>query len=161
MEKLLHADGPYPEHRDQLMLYGQFVGAWDIDNTYFLPDGEEQRARREWHFGWVLGGRGVQDVLFARGAPAHRYGSSLRCYFPEEDSWRIAWMGPAAGQHAWLTGRPSPEGILQEGGDEDGLIRWTFTDITPDSFTWQGFASADDGASWRLVQRMYASRVSG
>lgn len=106
----------------------------------------------------MLGGRGVQDVLFEPGAPAHRYGTSLRCHDPAEDVWHVAWMAPAWGQFARLVGRRSPDGIVQEGTESGVQIRWTFTEIEPDSFHWQGFESGDGGTTWRLAQRMRARR---
>jgi hypothetical protein len=36
--KLLAASGLFAEHRDRLLLYGQFVGAWDVDVTWDQPD---------------------------------------------------------------------------------------------------------------------------
>jgi len=59
----LHADGPHPDHAAELSLFGQFVGSWAIDNTYFHESGQE-RHEAEWRFGWSLDGRAVQDVLF-------------------------------------------------------------------------------------------------
>mgnify|MGYP001564200318 CR=1 FL=1 len=72
--------GIQPEHAEKLMLYGQFVGSWDVHSRKFKPDGRRTERRGEWHFAWVLGGRGVQDVLFETGVPPHQYGTTLRCY---------------------------------------------------------------------------------
>jgi hypothetical protein len=35
----LGADGPHPALAEQLYLFGQFVGSWDVDITYHRPDG--------------------------------------------------------------------------------------------------------------------------
>jgi len=35
----LEADGPAPELREELMLFGQFVGDWEIDAQHLRPDG--------------------------------------------------------------------------------------------------------------------------
>lgn len=37
-------------------------------------------------------------------------------------------------------------------------LRWRFTDIGPDSFTWQGQASHDGGRTWVLEEQMRATR---
>jgi hypothetical protein len=36
---LLAADGPAEGVADRLMLFGHFVGAWDVESTSFQPDG--------------------------------------------------------------------------------------------------------------------------
>src|SRR5262249_47666711 len=58
----LDAGGPHPEHLEARMLYGQFVGDWVLDVTYHRTDGTSQTFAGEWHFGWILDGRAVQDV---------------------------------------------------------------------------------------------------
>ncbi len=61
----LGADGPGPEMREKLMLFGQFVGDWDIvEARYPQPDGTEIKRRGEIHSGWILDGRAIQDVVF-------------------------------------------------------------------------------------------------
>ena len=61
--KGLGADGPDPNMREKLMLFGQFVGDWDIvEARYPQPDGTEIKRKGEIHFGWILDGRAIQDV---------------------------------------------------------------------------------------------------
>lgn len=156
----MFADGPFAEYADKLMLYGRLIGAWNVVSTVFHPDGAQSSANREWHFAWALGGRAVQDVLFARGAPADRRGTTIRCYDPAIDAWRVVWMAPAAGEYVQLIGRADGDRIVQEGEWLDGrqLERWTFSDITPASFLWRGEMSADGGRTYRLEQEMRAVR---
>ena len=161
--ELLAADGPAPSHADKLMLYGQFVGSWDIHSTNFNADGTRTERQGEWHFAWVLGGRGVQDVLFASGAPAHKYGTTLRCYDETHDVWRVSWMAPGGGEFANLIGCHIGDCIVQEGAGPDPrrVERWTFSDITPTAFTWRGEVSFDQGKTWSLEQEMRAVRRTG
>ena len=58
----LQARGPHPDEAPHLMLFGQFVGAWDVDVTNIAPDGTIQELKGEWHFGWALEGRAIMDV---------------------------------------------------------------------------------------------------
>ncbi len=37
--ELLTAHEPFAEYADKLMLYGQFVGSWDVHSTNFHADG--------------------------------------------------------------------------------------------------------------------------
>lgn len=49
--KDLVADGPDPQLKEKLMLFGQFVGDWDIlEARYPQPDGTEIKRRGEIHF---------------------------------------------------------------------------------------------------------------
>jgi hypothetical protein len=157
---LLRAAGPNPEYVDRLMLYGRLVGAWDIEATYFEKDGTKRKVAGEWHFDWVLGGMGVQDILFAAGATPERRGTSLRCYDPALDSWHITWMQPSGGEFVNLLGRPVGENIVQDeivcSGNRQA--RWTFSDVTADSFLWRGEVSTDGGTSWFLEQEMRGRR---
>ena len=61
LQEALHVAGPNPDHAEHLGLFGQFVGSWDLQWSGLDADGRPARAG-ELHFGWVLGGRAVQDV---------------------------------------------------------------------------------------------------
>ncbi len=67
MIEALRASGPHPALADRLMLFGQFVGAWDVDVTNYGPDGTPAQAPGEWHVAWALEGRAVMDVWIAPG----------------------------------------------------------------------------------------------
>jgi hypothetical protein len=100
----LHADGPAADRAGNMGLYGWLVGSWDLDVTEIQDDGSTLRRPGEWHVGWVLEGRAIQDVWIVppRGtrehtdAAAHRnyYGTTLRVYDPRIDAWRIQWTDP-------------------------------------------------------------------
>ncbi len=179
MIRMLRADGPDPGLAERLDTFGRFVGAWDIDGRAFAEDGTETRFAGEWSFGWVLEGRGIQDVLAVRPAgtaPRARargvgIGSTLRVYDPGRDAWFISWMGPSDGEFSVLFARDAGGRIVLEGtwtagrqwsGPEaDRRFEWSFSDITPASFRWQGRVSTDGGATWRLAEEMLATRRAG
>jgi hypothetical protein len=49
--------------------------------------------------------------------------------------------------------------IVQEGHFPDGTpIRWTFSEITPDSCLWRGERLEPDGKTWRLQVEFRARR---
>lgn len=168
--ELLAADGPDTERAEALMLFGQFVGSWDIDARYFDEDGNVTSEREaEWHFAWVLEGRAVQDVLTGpplaerrrTGAPAREYGSTMRVYDPRIDAWHVTWFAPVRGDAVHLTARAAGDEIVLEGRDDDGdLNRWVFSEITPSTFRWTGYVSKDGGDTWFLVEEMRARRRS-
>jgi hypothetical protein len=165
--EVLAAPGPFAEHADTLALFGQFVGSWDVEATYFNADGTTRAERRgEWHFGWVLQGRAIQDVLISppldhirAGAPVAEYGTTVRFYDPRSDTWQVTWSAPVAGGTVHLVGRAVADGILLEGRLPTGrLCRWTFSEITADAFVWRGHESSDEGRTWFLDERMLVRR---
>ncbi|TMG32371.1 MAG: hypothetical protein E6H94_11970 [Chloroflexi bacterium] len=65
MQDIVGATGPHAEHAEALMLFGQFVGGWDVESHQYAPDGAERTLRGEWYFFWALEGRAIQDVIVA------------------------------------------------------------------------------------------------
>lgn len=150
MEPFL-AEGPDPELADELALFGQFVGSWDLEIDYHDP---ERHLTGEWHFAWALGGRAVQDVWIA---PGEDWGTTLRFYDPALGAWRSTWIGPRKGLVLPFVARPVGGEIVLEGSfAEHALTRWIFSEITPAAFRWRAVESADGGATWTLVQEMRA-----
>jgi hypothetical protein len=154
----LCADGPAPDRAEKLDLYGRFIGSWQMDATTFTSDGTKHTGRGEIHFAWALEGRALQDVWIL---PGVFYGSTLRVYDPGMDAWHILWSDPLRQFYARQTGRARAQDIVQEGTDITGTpIRWTFTDITPNSFRWTGERSDDGGKTYWLQAEFFATRVS-
>ncbi len=156
---LLAADGPVEGLADRLMLFGRFVGAWDVTSTSFRPDGTRREQLGEWHFAWVLGGRAVQDVLFEKESP-ERCGTTIRAYDDHSDSWSVSWVGPVWHEFFHLVARAVGDRIVLEGAgtDPSRRVRWSFNEITDDSFLWRGEASLDEGETWMLEQEIRARR---
>jgi hypothetical protein len=158
----LAAQEAYGPLREKLMLYGRFVGSWSVESAWYPQGREGRKGRGEWHFSWILGGRGVQDVLYSLGAAPAGRGTTIRCYDETADLWRLTWMQPAEGEFVHLVGRAEGERIVQvEEGDGRGgrLARWSFADIAASSFLWIGESSTDGGRTWSLEQEMKARRV--
>lgn len=157
----LGADGPATDRAGKMDLYGRFVGSWDLDVTQISDAGEERRRKGEWHFGWALEGRAIQDVWIVpprgelrRGdaaANVNSYGATLRVYDFGIDAWQIQWTDPVARNFLQMIGREDGGDIVQLGTRPDGhLVRWSFRKITHASFLWRGEVSADNGATWRV-----------
>jgi hypothetical protein len=166
--KGLDAAGPAAEHADKLMLFGQFVGDWEFDYVGYGRDGRKFNGQGEWHFGWVLEGRAVQDTwIIPRrvernkpGASAGEYGTTVRFYDPKLDAWRVVWTGPVHGEVLTFVARKVGDEIVMEGQDGDGAqARWIFSKITAQSFYWHSVASLDGGKTWQLREEMFVRRV--
>lgn len=165
MLEALGAPGPHEEHADKLRAFGRLVGSWDCDGSFFDADGSvRERHRGEWHFGWVLGGRAVQDVLISppRGdadPTPFENGTTLRVYDPRIDRWRIWFASAVTGSTVALLGRENGDEIWLEGrAADDRLLRWTFSDVTEESVRWQGFVSTDRGLSWVRDEQILLTR---
>jgi hypothetical protein len=92
-------------------------------------------------------------------ANVNSYGTTLRVYDPDIDAWRIQWTDPVTRNFLQMIGRAEGSDIVQLGTRPDGqLARWSFADITANSFLWRGEVSADAGATWRGVTEFTARR---
>lgn len=162
----LHATGPAGEYADKLMLFGRFVGSWNLEWTGTGTNGQPATMTGELHFGWVLGGRAVQDVWIVPGQgqpgegqpPMAFHGSTIRFYDSAIDAWRSTWIEPISGRVRRFIGRATDGDIMLLSEEDDPQLRWRFTDIAADSFTWRGESSYDGGATWHFDEQMLATR---
>ena len=149
---LLLAGAP---HGDDVDLFGRFVGQWDVDGTDTAVDGSETHYGGRWDFGYILGGRAIQDVLYSEGL---EHGTTIR--MPRGDgSWDIVWISPPQRSVTHLIARPEDERIVITGSKGDRQLRWSFNDIGPGSFVWRGEVSSDAGATFRLAEEMRLTRA--
>lgn len=159
MIDLLAATTADPEAGGALDLYAWLIGSWDMEATWFEAGRAVRTGQGVWNFGWILGGRAIQDVLFAKGAESHHYGTTLRCYDAKEEVWHVFWAQPAFSEFAYLLGRRQGAAIVQQSavhGPE--MKRWSFDEITDRSFRWRGEVSLDGGSTWALTQEMIGLR---
>ena len=163
----LEAPGPDPKFAQELRLFGQLVGDWDLRISNRQDDGSWAEVAGEWHFGWILNGRAIQDVWIAYkpdskpGDPSGYlgYGTTVRVYDEKQHIWHVNWMGVLT--HTYLRFRAHAVGseIVMDATDSDGTpIQWIFSDIGSDRFLWRSQASPDGGKTWRVDQRMTATR---
>jgi hypothetical protein len=160
----LHVSNPAPEHQDKLMLFGRFVGSWVIHWT----GASSHQATGELHFGWVLAGRAIQDIWIVpgRGQPGEGepplafHGTTVRFYDPAIDAWRSTWIEPVNHRIRRFIGRAEGDDIVLLSQEDEPQLRWRFTDIRPDSFTWIGQSSSDGGATWSVDEEMHTRRIT-
>lgn len=159
-QQALSASTRSPEIPESEDIYGWLLGTWELDVLRYRVDLSGEGIRGEAHFVRVLEGRAVQDVWIMprfRGAsknPERRvntYGATIRLGDAAIRAWRVTWFNPASGARDELIGRWSGKNIVQIGAHSDGApIRWSFTEITEDSFRWTGEALEPDGATWKM-----------
>ena len=166
LAEALLASGPAADRAAKMMLYGQFVGSWDGEVLVHEAGGGRRDSSSEVHFGWVLGGRAVQDVWIAPSRHARKpaeqdrmYGTTLRVYDPQSDVWHITWIDPVRQAYDRMIGREVGKDIVQEYRNEQGArCQWLFTEIAADSFHWVSRDSADEGENWNVRAEFFLRR---
>lgn len=157
--KGLGAEGPFKDQETKLSLFGQFVGDWVGEATFIKDDGTEiPGGRGEVHFGWILGGRAIQDVWVVEDPETkvmHPGGTTLRFYDPKGDSWQSTWVSPLQNTTLTFTGREVGGEIVLEAVNRRGsLEHWVFYEIKKGaSFMWRGESSSDGGKTWKTYAR--------
>ena len=169
MIEVLRANAPLPELAEKLQMFGQFVGSWDARVINYNRDGTSLTVEAEWHFGWVLEGRAIQDVWIApkrdlrvaeENAPGD-YGATIRFYDAKIDAWRSTWIGPVKGYVIAFIARQIGDEIVLEGKLESGTaVKWIFSEIKKESFRWRSIESTDGWASQNKAQEMFCHRTS-
>ena len=157
----LGRSGPNP-----METFGRFVGSWDIEWSRPGDDRAPAGVVGELHFGWVLGGRAIQDVWIVpgrdqpgAGQPPYAFeGSTIRFYDSALGAWRSTWVEPVNGRVRKFIGRESDDEIHLVSTDELPFLRWRFTEITADRFVRLGEFSDDEARNWHLEERMVARR---
>jgi hypothetical protein len=167
---VLAAGGRSSEIPDSADAYGWLVGSWELNVLHYWGlDVAARGIKGEVHAGWVLEGRAVQDVwIMPRRSERigqldkkmNMFGTTLRAWDASLRAWRITWCNPAGDHYEQQIGRMSGKDVVQLGNRPDGTsTRWSFTQITPDSFHWLGEALQRDGQSWTLEGEFRARRI--
>ena len=164
MIKELMAMGPTPALADELQLFGQFVGDWDIRTESYHPD-RIQEGKGSLHVGWILYGTALQDVWTTDksdvppGYPQKSFGTTIRFFDEKSGTWRVVWVAPVEGVVKTFRAHESAGEIILEchaaGG---GIERWIWSNYTPDAFEWRSVESSDEGKTWQVTQRIWGKR---
>jgi hypothetical protein len=158
----LAANGPYPELREKLELFGQFVGDWEMEDRYLKEDGTWDVGRGRIHWRWILEGRGMQDTFTEIDEKSGReipWGTTVRFYDPKIDAWRSTWNSPRQGAVKSFIGRKVADQIVLERRSEEGHTwKWIFSEIKKDSFRWHSEMGRDNGKTWTLTEEMQVRR---
>jgi len=95
-------------------------------------------------------------------------GMNFRSYDAKKNAWNLKWLNALDGARTDL-GREELVGVVADGTTisyrkkepvaRHALMRATYTNISPDHFTWRGEKS-DDGKTWEefLVIELYRSK---
>lgn len=139
--------------------FGRYLGDWNMTSTTLSrTDGKtwKETGKARWNFTCVGDGVAIQDFWMPE---AGGYGTNLRMYNPESESWDIAWTS---------TGTPGMSHINAKQDDAGNIImhyvnpipnplrRITF--FTPDDtgWDWHMAMSMDGSENWTTVSKMRA-----
>jgi hypothetical protein len=162
---LLSAE-PHPDIPAEHRIFEPFIGSWELVVTWYDAQGGVHRQEQgEWHFARVLEGRAIQDVWIVPPrsertghADPYEYGTSLRFFDHAEGAWRSTWLGPQQGAlHSFLARKQGEAVVLETVLGDGRRMRWSFSDIRPDSFIWRN--EREDAGRWTLTQDFAARRI--
>jgi len=165
----LHVPGPHPSLGRHADTFGRLIGSWAGEYRDRRPGETEETGTMEVHFGWVLQGLAVQDTWIApprplrAGSPLKRqtYGTTVRVFYPQDETWRAVWLNPVVGVRTDLIGRRVGDDIVQFCVSVDRPEKWVFSAITARSFLWRASVLADDGLTWQAVTEFQLHRTAG
>jgi hypothetical protein len=162
MISTLAAAGPHKSLGDNAKAFDQLVGTWDCDYSFHADDGSVSRAKGELLFGWIIDGHAVQDIWITypqKKGEEREIGTSVRFFDPKSEMWRVMFALPSLNILTTVEGKAQGDRIILEGKSSDGAIRrWSFNDITPNSFVWRNQKSTDGGKTWKLREEHHMTR---
>jgi hypothetical protein len=164
----LLAPGPHPSLGRHAETFGRLIGSWAGEYHDRRPGEPQETGTMEVHFGWVLQGLAVQDTWIAPPRPLRpgsalkrqTYGTTVRVFYPQEETWRAVWLNPVAGVRIDLLGRRVGNDIVQFCLNKDRPEKWVFSEITARSFLWRALLLADDGLTWRTDTEFHLQRTA-
>jgi hypothetical protein len=147
-------------------IFAPFIGSWDLIVRWWDKSGIASRTEvGEWHFSWVLEGRGVQDVWIVppraqrNSGSLYEYGTSIRFYDPGLNAWQSTWIGPMHRVvRTFIARKLGQDVVLETTPDISPAMRWSFSDISKNAFLWRN--EVDEPGGWRTQQTFEAKRQS-
>jgi len=165
MIRVLGSPDPSPSLGEEAQTFDRLIGSWDADFGFHRDDGTVYHKKGELHFGWVMDGHAVQDLWigYPTGEQKERtIGTTFRFFDTKLKQWHIVFINPQFNYVVTTQGGREGDRIVLRGLDSDGLpIRWTFSEITPQSFHWQGEKSHDGSKTWLVEEDHHMKRRAG
>ena len=164
MINMLRSADANPSIGDEAKTFDRLVGTWDADFSFYRADGSVSHKKGELLFGWVMDGHAVQDLWI--GYPTEKQkertiGTTIRFFDTALKQWRVVFVNPQFNYVVTAQGGREGDRIVLHGRDTDGMpIRWTFSEMMPDSFHWQGEKSHDGGKTWKVEEDHHMKRRS-
>ena len=160
----LGSANPNPSMGEEAQTFDRLVGTWDAEFSFHRDDGTVYHKKGEIRFGWVMDGMAIQDLWIGyppEGQKDRSIGTTFRFFDTKLKQWRIVFINPRFNYLVTAQGGREGDRIVLHGVDTDGLpLRWTFSEITSESFHWQGEKSHDGGKTWKIEEDHHMKRRS-
>ena len=164
MINVLRSADANPSIGEEAKTFDRLVGTWDADFAFHRADGSVSHKKGELLFGWVMDGHAIQDLWIGyptEGKKERTIGTTIRFFDTALKQWRVVFVNPQFNYVVTAQGGREGDRIVLHGRDTDGLpIRWTFSEMKPDSFHWQGEKSHDGGKTWKIEEDHHMKRRS-
>ena len=168
MERNEHEYGkPNSNAPTELSQFAFLVGKWRGEAKLKREDGTWENLKAIWEGRYILDGYAIADEYRMTTAAGELMvlGINLRSYDAKKKTWNLKWLNALTGTWTDL-GPEELGGVVADGKAisyrmkepvaRHALTRATYTNISPDHFTWQGDRS-NDGKTWEqfLVIELY------
>jgi hypothetical protein len=149
---------PNPNASQELSRFAFLIGKWSGEAKLKLEDGTSERLNAFWEGRYILDGYVIADE-YRMTTPAGELlvlGINLRSYDPKKKAWNLKWLNALTG--TWTDLGPEELGgvvadgntisyLMKEPVARHAFTRATYTNMSPEHFTWEGDRS-DDGTTW-------------
>jgi len=170
MERNEHEYGkPNSNAPTELSQFAFLVGKWRGEAKLKREDGTWENLKAIWEGRYILDGYAIADEYRMTTAAGELMvlGINLRSYDAKKKTWNLKWLNALTGTWTDL-GPEELGGVVADGKAisyrmrepvaRHAFTRATYTNISPDHFTWQGDRS-NDGKTWEqfLVIELHRS----
>jgi len=137
-----------PKGPEELSQFDFVIGDWDVEITFFPPQGEAVTYNARWHNHWIIDG----FVVMQEWRGPYATGAEFRAWDAQAKRWsgRNIYAGKEWHQtHAdYVDGKMIV--YIEDASDKSGsfINRETYFDIEADSFKMKSDRSYDEGESW-------------
>ena len=146
--------------------FGPLLGRWEIEGKEIDDEGKRTSVSMVVVFARTLDGRAVQDtwewpIEPSRSSTAENraVGTTIRIYDPVERVWHVTWFDPVQRRRVQLLAKRIANEIVLDGRTSGGVrVRWVFSDVGTQKFTWRGARFDPDTRAWRTTAEYFASR---
>jgi hypothetical protein len=158
---------PNPNAPQELSRFAFLIGKWGGEAKLKLDDGTSESLKALWEGRYILDGYAIADEyrMTTSAGELLVLGINLRSYDAKKNAWNLKWLNALTGTWTDL----GPEELGGVAADGNGLsylmkepvaghafTRATYTNMSPEHFTWRGDRS-NDGTTWEqfLVIELY------
>lgn len=149
---------PNPKAPPALSSFAFLIGNWGFEARWKASDGSVQIFHGTWNGRFILDGYAIADEYTMTGPAGELLvlGMNVRAFDPQKQVWNIKWLNALSGTWTDLTSEEfggvkitdqSISYSFKEPIADHVYTRATYTNISPDHFTWLGEQSNDE-QSW-------------